>query len=110
MREDERARDDGRVGALRNRPVGEDDPHGVSGAQRDDRVDADAGEVRADDRIAAGTRSSGYAAARTFRQAMLVHASFASCASTAKSTGSGSTDAELVEEGVDPVEDADHAA
>ena len=48
-REDERARDDRRVAAPRDRPVREDDTHGVSGPHRDDRVDADAGEVGRED-------------------------------------------------------------
>ena len=55
-------------------------------ARRDDRVDADAGEVRAEDRAASGTARSGYAAASTFRQARLVQASFSElAASTARS-------------------------
>ena len=108
-REDERARDDRRVRASLDRAMREDDADGVPARERDDRVDADPGEIRAEDRAPLdashpGTRrrarSPRHARARELRRAARARRGRA---------GSGSTARELVEECVDPVEDADHA-
>ena len=63
-------RDDRRVRAPRDRAVGEEDPHDVAAAGREDRVDADARDVRrrgsraATARRAPGTRPRGCSATR----------------------------------------------
>ena len=104
--QDERARDDRRVGASRDRAVREDDAHGVARARRDDRVDPDARRGTRRRSRSTGRGSSGYAAASTFRQARLVQAIFSEVAADRERERDEVDRPELVEERVDPVEDA----
>ena len=106
-REHEAARYDGRIRALPDRPMGKDDAHRVPRPERDDRIDAHPGEICADDRPSPDSLIR-------IRGGQHVPPRHARAGELRKLRKQREEDRErvdrreLVEKGVDPIEDADH--